>query len=384
MKVALVRGAFLNNFEGQNFIFDQKNISITGFSSLYPIHTTLPFSHIKLPSVSDLGHLPIMKNINLYHSAVKYFSNRTLGDSQILFGLEKQIKGFDVIDTADPFYFYSYQLARMRKSGKIANLIVTYCETIPNNNESVKRKKYIKYFTLSMTDRFICHTELSKKALEKEGIDTDKVKIVHLGVDLSKFTSKKRTASEDINILFAGRLVPEKGILDVYTTFRNLFKKPIYRHVKLQITGSGPLKNKLLEMIRNDGLKNMISIGEKTYEQMPEVYAGADLFILPSKRTQTWEEQYGMVLIEAMACGLPVISTLSGAIPEVVGNAGILVRESDTNMLQKALESVIDNRELRRKMSYESSDRAKRLFDSRKSAEIIGRIYTSMVQGQRD
>ena len=374
--IAFVRGAFLNNFEGQNFLLNPKKFSLHAFSSSHPIHTQFSFPVTRLPSISNLDEVPIFNNFGLYHKAVKYLSNRSLGDSQILFGLEDHVKKFDVVDTADPFYFYSYQLARLRQKNLIKKLFITYCETIPHNNESVARKKFIKYFSMSQADRFICHTELSKKSLVIEGADASKIDIIRLGVDLNRFKKIDRKKSSDLTILFAGRLVPEKGVLDLYSAFCELKKSPKYRNVMLRIVGAGSLRKDLERRMKADGVEKSIRIEEKRYEEMPEVYQEADVFVLPSKRTKTWEEQYGMVLIEAMASGLPVISTESGAIPEVVGNAGGLVRESCVEDLLHAIQRVLDSADLRKRMSEKSFDRAEQLFDCRKTAELIGTIYS--------
>ena len=177
IKVALVRGKYLNNFEGQNYIFNKKEIELTGISSLCPIHGNFPFPLIKLPSLADLGNSRLLK----------FVTNRTLGDGQILFGLEKLVDEFDIFHTADPHYYYSYQLAKLKERGLIKKLIVTSWEIIPFNNETVKKKKEIKRFVLKQADYFICYTNKAKECLIKEGVDERKIEVVRLGVDLDKF-----------------------------------------------------------------------------------------------------------------------------------------------------------------------------------------------------
>ncbi|MBI2052038.1 hypothetical protein HYT33_04765 [Candidatus Roizmanbacteria bacterium] len=106
VKVAFARGKYLNLYEGQNYIFSKKDgISLCGISSLRPIHRKLPFSVLRLPSIADIGEYRMLKAV----------LNRTLGDSQVLFGLESMIEDFDVFHSADPHYYYSYQLAKIRR-----------------------------------------------------------------------------------------------------------------------------------------------------------------------------------------------------------------------------------------------------------------------------
>ena len=113
IKVALVRGKYLNNFEGQNYIFKDEEIELVGISSLRPIHTNFEFPVIKLPSFADITGMG---------RAVKIISNRAFGDSQVLFGLGKYASQFDIFHTADPHYYYSYQLAKLRSENKIKKL----------------------------------------------------------------------------------------------------------------------------------------------------------------------------------------------------------------------------------------------------------------------
>ncbi len=330
IKVALVRGKYLNNFEGQNYLFKPNKVKITGISSYYPIHNNFPFKSIKLFSLSD---------INLGRFG-KVLFNRLLGDSQILFGLEKIAPNFDILHTADPHYYYSYQLAKLRKSKLIKKLIVTSWETIPFNNETVERKKIIKYFTLKYSDYFICYTNMAKDCLIIEGVDENKIEVVRLGVDLKRFKvshfakaswDKQNSKIKTINILFVGSLVEEKGVLDLYEAYKNIKFQMSSRlnrdQINLKIIGDGPLRTTLVNNIKSDKLQNSISIDQKSYEEMPKVYRDADVFVLPSKKTKTWEEQYGMVLIEAMASGLPVVAYDTGAISELVDDVGLLVKE---------------------------------------------------------
>lgn len=364
IRIALVRGSYLNHFEGQNYAFDRRYFNITGISSKYPIHSKLSFPVEKLPSLADFRGFPLLK----------FIANRTLGDVQILFGLENLRDKFDIFHTADPHYYYSYQLAKMKSKNLIRNLMVTSWDTIPFNNESVGRKKFIKRFTQKWADRFICYTDKAKDALIKEEVNTNKIDVIRLGVDLNKFKMRK-IKKDEIVILFVGRLVEEKGIMDLYEAFKNV------RNVKLRIIGNGPLKSKLKSMTMSDGLSDAVKIEQKNYEAMPKVYQEADIFVLPSKTTKTWEEQYGMVLVEAMASGLPVIASKTGAISEVIGDWGILVKEGDVEGLTKALVNLLKDANLRRKIGRMGRIRAEKLFDCKKTAKKIEKIYENISGG---
>ncbi len=379
INVALVRGKYLNNFEGQNYVFDRNKIRLTGIASFTPIHSSFPFPIRKLPSLSDLGDL----GPEIVKKGLKFVANRILGDSQILWGLESVASQFDIFHTADPHYYYSYQLAKLRAQTKIKYLISTSWETIPFNNETIDKKQRIKHFVLAQVDRFICYTQKAKHALMEEGVNENKIAVVRLGVNLSRFqyqiskiptSSRLRGTSKNLTILFVGRLVPEKGILDLYETFKEINK------AQLKLVGDGPLKRALTQKVKNDGLEHKVWIETKSYEQMPQVYQDADVLVLPSKRTKTWEEQYGMVLVEAMASGLPIIAYDTGAIREIVGDSALLVRENDQKGLSASISRLIESQTLRLKLGTMGRMRAEKLFDRRKTAHEIAEIYQSLIK----
>lgn len=379
IKVCFVRGKYLNNFEGQNYIFSQKGIQFTAVSSLFPLNRHFPFPVQRLPSLADI---PIFK------PGVKYLGNRLLGDSQILFGLEKFAGHYDICHTADPHYYYSYQLARMRQKNLIKKLIMTSWETIPFNNESIDRKKQLKYFSLSQADYFICYTEKAKNTLIREGVDPKKISLIRLGVDINRFKTQSSKLKEqnqnlkikNLTILFVGRLVEEKGILDLYEAYKQIqssipSNSGQNSNLKLKIIGDGPLKSKLERSIAKDNLRNSVSIEKKEYEDMPKVYQEADIFVLPSFKTKTWEEQYGMVLVEAMASSLPIVAYKTGAISEVVGHAGMLIKEGDKKSLASSIKHLLEVREFGLKLGKMGRERAEKEFDAQKTAKKIKSIY---------
>ncbi len=375
IKVALVRGKYLNNFEGQNFIFPKSQISLTAISSFNPLHKNFPFPVIKLPSLADLG---LTKSLEWL---VKVITNRTLGDSQILLGLKKYAGEFDIFHTADAHYYYTYQLACLREKNLIKRLIITSWETIPFNHEKTFRKRWLKKFSQKFADIFLCYTQKAAKALVTEGVDKQKIKVIRLGVDLDRFKPQK-VKLKSFNILFVGRLIEEKGIIDLYQAYRKIKRQKLKvknYNIRLRIVGEGSLQNHLWQMIKRDGETLSTTIEKRIYEEMPSVYQEGDIFVLPSKTTKTWEEQYGMVLVEAMASGLPIVAYNSGAIAEVLDGVGLLVKEGDVDGLASWLIRLIEDKNLREKLSQMARARAKKEFDSKKTSKKIAKIYQDLI-----
>jgi len=368
MKISFVRGAYLNNFEGQNY-----NFPLTGYSSLFPLDDCVSFPLVKLPSISDL------QKISFLDKPIKYLANRTLGDSQILFGLEKYICNSDIVHVADPHYYYSYQAARLKAKGMIRKLVSTWWETIPFNNESTSAKKRIKKFTMSQMDIFICHSEKAKNCLVEEGISLQKILIIPLGVDTSLFRPQVREKTLDFTILFVGRLVKEKGILDLYEVFKQTISNNKNINIKLRIVGSGPLESSLRRHIQKDSFQDRVTIEHKSYREMPEVYRQSNILCVPSIKIKTWEEQYGMVFVEAMASGLPVVSYTSGAISELVQGAGLLTEQGNINQLAGSLKRLCSDSQLCSKIGTIGRERAVKLFDAQKTAEAIQKLYKNLM-----
>jgi glycosyltransferase involved in cell wall biosynthesis len=149
-------------------------------------------------------------------------------------------------------------------------------------------------------------------------------------------------------ILFLGRFVADKRPLDLLAAFRSLDRD----NVHLVLGGDGPLRSQLHEYVRSEGIGSVHFPGFRNYRQVPEYYASADIFVLPSG----YEPQAG-VINEAMNFGLPIVATdVVGAAPDrfVDGQNGFLYRPGDVRRLTEHLRVLIDNPGLRSQMGEES------------------------------
>jgi glycosyltransferase involved in cell wall biosynthesis len=132
---------------------------------------------------------------------------------------------------------------------------------------------------------------------------------------------------------YAGRLHPLKGIdvlLDAMARLPADFR--------LTVVGAGPEEGALRNQCTSLGLDDRVEWRQPVLRsRMPEVLSGMDVLVLPSRTGHYWKEQFGRVLVEAMACGVPVIGSDSGAIPAVIGEAGLVVPEGDIQGFRDAL-----------------------------------------------
>ncbi|HAU30906.1 MAG TPA: glycosyltransferase family 1 protein [Desulfotomaculum sp.] len=232
--------------------------------------------------------------------------------------------------------------------------------------------------TLKTADKIITDSNSTKKDLINYfNIPEEKIKVIFLGVD-EKF---KPLDKEEINevkqrynlnfpfILYVGTLEPRKNIPTLIKAFYKLKKKNIEH--KLVITGKKGWKyKKIFETIDKLNLqKNVTFTGYVSDEDLPALYNTADLFVYPSLY-----EGFGFPPLEAMACGTPVITSNTSSLPEVVGDAGIMVNPYDVDGLADAMHEVLTNDGLREDMIKKGLERAK-MFSWEKCARETLRVY---------
>ncbi|KKP24465.1 MAG: Glycosyltransferase-like protein [candidate division TM6 bacterium GW2011_GWF2_28_16] len=158
------------------------------------------------------------------------------------------------------------------------------------------------------------------------------------------------SGSSQITIGFIGRLVSEKGIWDLLKVFLDLSKK--HNNLKLIFVGSGKEKDNLINFIKKNNMQDNIEfIPSILHEQVGEILNKFDIFVLPSYDTPEWKEQFGHVLIEAMACNVPVLGSNAGNIPDVIKNAGLIFEQKNLSDLNNKLELLICNKHLRKELS---------------------------------
>ncbi len=187
------------------------------------------------------------------------------------------------------------------------------------------------------------------------------VRKLYFGIDLERFTARgdvaasKHSESSRFALGYLGRLIRMKGLDDMLVAMALLPPS-----VHLSIVGDGPDRTWLGQQIKIRGLENRVAVlpGVKSSD-VPDVLAGLDALILPSRTTPRWKEQYGRVLIEAMSCGTPVIGSSSGAIPEVIGSAGLIFPEGDPTALAECVGALVRDVSTRDRLTAAGKARAK-------------------------
>jgi len=234
-------------------------------------------------------------------------------------------------------------------------------------------------------DLFLCVSAQIKNTLRKLGCDEQKINVHRSGVHLSKFhfQLRKPKTNEKIRLLTVGRLVEKKGIQYGVQAVAKFLKN--YPNIEYRIVGDGPLKDTLQELIEE--LKvcgNIKLLGWQKREQIIELLQEADIFLAPSVTSQNGDrEGIPGTIIEALACGLPVLSTWHSGIPEVVqdGESGFLVPERDTDILAEKLQYLIENTDLWAEMGRKGRRYVEEHYDIDKLNDRLVEIYQQLLSG---
>ncbi|HEX2912523.1 MAG TPA: glycosyltransferase [Chloroflexia bacterium] len=174
-----------------------------------------------------------------------------------------------------------------------------------------------------------------------------------------------------------GRLVPEKGLDTLIEACSRL--KGDWR---LVIIGSGSAKTELEEQVTRLDLQEKVEFLPMVPSTEVAAYmSGLDVFVLPSITYPNWKEQFGRVLIEAMACQVSVIGSSSGEIPHVIGEAGLVFPEKDVEALAAHLQSLLDDSALRSSLSQKGLQRVKENFTQQEIARKHLKLYQEALKG---
>jgi glycosyltransferase involved in cell wall biosynthesis len=252
----------------------------------------------------------------------------------------------DVVHSEELGYWHTGDAAR-RKGEAGFKLVVTVWETLPLL--AALRNRWARVYrerVLAAADLFLPTTERARSALLLEGVPEDRIEVCYPGIDVERFAgARPASPPEEHMILSPGRLVWEKGHQDVLRALAALQSGPVAvpegANPRLLIVGSGPEEGRLREYARELGIGDRVEFRRAAYDEMPALYAQASCMVLASLSTAAcsrylgdlprcfWEEQFGMVLAEAMAAELAIVASASGAIPEVAGDGASFFQPGD-------------------------------------------------------
>jgi glycosyltransferase involved in cell wall biosynthesis len=275
--------------------------------------------------------------------------------------------------------------------------VITIHDIIPLLFPEGVRPRHRYYFRFAMrriiqlADAIIVDSENTKSAiLQRFNVSEEKLSVIYLGVDGCRFrpiddqeciknVRNRYGVGPHPYILFVGNIEPRKNLSSLIHAYAELVKSGIFKtEINLVIAGArGPLAGDLLSLPSHLGLGNHVFFpGVIMDADLPALYSGAALFVFPSHH-----EGFGFPVLEAMSCGTPVITSNVSSLPEIAGDAAILVDPNGVDDLFKAMLKLLTNERLRKDMIQKGFDRAKRFSweeTARKTLQVYERIFAAI------
>jgi glycosyltransferase involved in cell wall biosynthesis len=378
-KVALIAGPYLSpdSIKPWEHLHNNSEVDVTAFESKPSKFDTSTLSvpveklHWIDGKASLFGH--------------EYFFAKALRKlrfpSNILTGIRK-LREYDVIHILENYHVFSLQAAIVARRSD-THLVMSAGENIPYPlYQRNPLQWWTKKFVNDSVDAVNTTTPKAKRALIHEGVDHEKISVIPNAVDTSKFEpisnpdisdlSLPDDIEDSLNILFVHGLKEQKGVpylLDAFEQIRTDFD------ARLILLGEDRLSDERTEMIRNS--EDIIWRERIPYSEMPKVYNISDVSILPSVTMVNNQEQFGVAVLEAMACGLPTVVTDVGGLPYVVEaeETSRVIQERSVDQIVSALEELHESSRLRSRLGKNGRERVVAKFCKEVVADQLFEYY---------
>jgi glycosyltransferase involved in cell wall biosynthesis len=246
-------------------------------------------------------------------------------------------------------------------------------------------KQVRRRFYIGRIDHFVGVSNFVGDRLKKRSaISSEKVKIIYNGVDLERFrppsdeVEKGRLKREFFNVdetipvvTYIGQLTEEKGLIVYLESIQKLLRN--HDDILFNFVGAGPLESRLIHFIEQAKNKMIRFLGFRDDAEI--ILKASDIVIVPS----IWEEAFGLVIAEALACGVPVIGSRIGGIPEVLldQKTGILTTPGDSEELARAIERLVYDKNLREYFSTQGRKQVENNFGLQRQVFETLNLYQS-------
>jgi glycosyltransferase involved in cell wall biosynthesis len=225
-------------------------------------------------------------------------------------------------------------------------------------------------------------SETVVEVLRAKGFDKP-APIIPFGVDTAAFCPKPAgqwRSNRPLTIGFVGRMLPGKGL----SLLTDALEKVKTEAWQLLVVGEGPERLGFEQRLREAGLRDRAEFtGAINFALVPEYFHQMDLLVIPTETTKRIREQFGRVIVEAMASGVPVIGSTCGAIPEVIGDAGLVFPEGDADALAAAFRQILSDQGLRKRLSIAGQARVEQ-YSWDRVAEKTYDLYQQVMRGQTE
>ncbi|MBN1485440.1 MAG: glycosyltransferase family 4 protein [Chloroflexia bacterium] len=242
---------------------------------------------------------------------------------------------------------------------------------------------WFERYTLDHAAYAVAGNQEAAAILQAKGYRGPLRTIPQFGVDTGLFRPRPdeptpaalHKAPGELLLGYVGRLVPAKGVQDLLSALAGLPPS-----IRLLVVGGGPQQEQLLRQRDALGLRERVRFaGWRPSTELPQLYPHLDALVLPSRTWPNWKEQFGRVLVEAMACAVPVVGSDSGEIPHVIGEAGLVFAEGQVDALQRCLRRLQQEPDLRQELGRRGRQRVLAHYSQERIAAAYRQVYLEMM-----
>ncbi len=336
--------------------------------------------HTVMVFTSDTNNLP-KEEFKDGYTIIRYFRIMKLfGNSISLDFFTRLMKNrykYDIIHAHSHLFMSTNVCAFMRLIGS-SPLVITHHGLMSASASVWLNTLYLKTigrWTLNCADKIICYTDEEKARLRSFlNIDERKIVVIPNGVNTDLFCPDKNALrSSSPTILWVGRFVPGKGVNVLIDAFYLVNKH--FPDARLLLVGDGPLRECITKQIENSGLTNSVRIFVHVDNaKLPEVYNESDIFVLPSLM-----EGVPRTILEAMACGKPVIITEFPHLEKIIEGAGLFTPPGDPVSLSKNIIRLLNDREFASNLGVQGRLKIVEQFSWHDTVEKTLTVYKSLL-----
>lgn len=286
---------------------------------------------------------------------------------------------FDVLHTHSQLFFITFFSTIISKIKNKPNIITVHgVKAVRDKTTNLLQEIWLQIlsrYIFKITDKIQCMTLNDAKKIQRYGVNNKKIVIIPNGIDTHLFKPDNLGNKHNDFILWVGRFVEEKGLKYLVDAIEDVVKDfPIK---KVLLVGEGPLRENIQSQIHGKGLDKFFEIRNNcSQKEIAVLMKECELFVLPSL-----QEGFPKSILEAMACGKPVITTNS--LKEIIGNAGITIKEGSTEELKNAIKFLLSNPSEERKLGMQG----RKYVEENCSWDIVNKkieeVYKSLLKGNK-
>jgi len=401
MTVAEISECFPNKFKPVTGEFILQHVK--ALSAYCRVITLVPVRYVPTKEIFSNGPMKAIPELVSWYNSLMRTNNFKSGNlSVIYFGYVSLPRPF--FESADikfiKFFFYSKVKSLLKDlnpdliccnwlrpwselSGKLAKelnipFIIDHHEDIPTLKKLFP-DSYITFLkTFEKADRVIVHSSVNKKELEDENLDIKKISIVHLGQNFSADDTAKIFNFNKPKLICVSHLYERRKNIDVLIKALSLMKKNGTTVPNLDIAGDGNLRQEYTGLAKNLGVQEIVNFARsKSQEELGKLYDEADIFVLPS-----YPEAFGVVFIEALAKGLPVITCEGNGGGEELKSLGypaVLVKPNSPEILSEAISDLLKDKDRMTIMSEKGKQIVDEYFTWDKNAQSSAEVFKNTI-----